>query len=991
MATKIITSTAEDCSDRAGQTTPPNADDGNRSLAQTTSPEFMKTLLFSALLALALVGWRNPARAQSPPIPPPTQLGNISTRASVQIDDNVLIGGFIIQGTEAKKIMVRAIGPSLTAHGITNTLGNPTLVLHNAAGAVIGTNDNWQTTQIGGLITSSQVSDIQNSKLAPSQPNESAIIVTLQPGNYTAVVQGANGTTGIGLMEVYDLSPSATSILGNISTRALVQTGDQVIIGGFIIQGIEAKKVMVRALGPSLTAFGISNALGNPTLSLRDAAGTLIGSNDNWQTTKVGGAVTESQVYEIQNSKLAPSKVSESVIIASLQPGNYTAIVQGVNGATGVGLVEVYDLGSDEGVSPAKITLAEVSESRFNATASIMRFKITGESFSTDADTVQVYHNSNAVPASLTHLDGTEVSVDPILNEGRNDIILVAADSHGRLVYREFTFWAGDNILEGTLVDENGQPANGAELAVRLGDDQGVFSTTVSANGTFSFSNLPDRTVLLNAVASNNRLAALATNGGAGSVHLKLDVIKAPSSIDNNDFDQGTGGWEIGTAPVQIVPHDEGSTGASTFSSTQNQRLRQLTAASAGSMDLLLSTQGEGPQMISRTFKTKAGTKNVTLRYRFITSEVPGGYYGTKYNDSFNVSIRSGLGGRVVTESQSMNGLGLAAFDGSGATAWRETSLPVSAQGDTVQVNLTVSNVADGAYDSNLVVDFVEEKQISITAFNLNDIDGAPLQFLSADSVNPYFGGKTRVHGTVTVEGPSDDELQSLVLEIIQGGVVVATADLAQSARGILLKPFGPGGKVQITSVSLVFELTTAQAANVDGTNDGTLSLRFRATSKNGQEVTEDAGSVQLLVRYRKNNRYPPRDEAQGGDDWARPSLRDLAGHYSGLSWGDFSNMNGGYFSPHGSHTNGIDVDGYFAGYEKRDAAVAAKIIEQLNDPTYGPQITMVFVAFEKKGSNTDFWDAIKDKILTGNRKARDYIRPEKHHTGHFHWRIKGN
>jgi acetyl esterase/lipase len=282
----------------------------------------------------------------SAPIPPgastPTA-GNISTRGFVQTGDNVMIGGFIIEGGGPKTVIVRAIGPELTPFGIPDVLADPILELHDGGGALIASNDNWQSTVIGGIITSNQVSAIQNSGHAPTQPSESAIIATLQPGNYTAIVRGVNNTGGVALVEVDDLSPHTTSILGNISTRGFVQTGDNVMIGGFIIGGSGPKTVIVRAIGPELTLFGIPDVLADPILELHDGGGALIASNDNWQSTVMGGIITSNQVSAIQNSGHAPTQPSESAIIATLQPGNYTAIVRGVNNTGGVALVEVDD------------------------------------------------------------------------------------------------------------------------------------------------------------------------------------------------------------------------------------------------------------------------------------------------------------------------------------------------------------------------------------------------------------------------------------------------------------------------------------------------------------------------------------------------------------------------------------------------------------------------------------------------------------------------
>ena len=262
------------------------------------------------------------------------QLGNISTRAFVRTGDDVAIGGFIVTGTGQKRVIVRALGPSLANHGITNPLQNPTLELHDHTSAVIASNDNW--------MNAPNRQEIINSGLAPTNNLESAILTSLNPGNYTAIVRGVNNGTGIGLVEVYDLDQTAGSKLGNISTRALVQTGNNVMIGGFIIIN-QPTRVIIRAIGPSLTQLGVPGALANPQLELHDAQ-SLIGRNDDWQHTQIGGVITSDQVTEIRNSGLAPTNPAESAIIATLQPGDYTAIVRGVNNTSGIALAEVYEL-----------------------------------------------------------------------------------------------------------------------------------------------------------------------------------------------------------------------------------------------------------------------------------------------------------------------------------------------------------------------------------------------------------------------------------------------------------------------------------------------------------------------------------------------------------------------------------------------------------------------------------------------------------------------
>jgi hypothetical protein len=261
----------------------------------------------------------------------PSQAMNISIRARVETGNNVLIGGFIITGTAPKKVIIRAIGPSLSRHGLSNVLADPTLELHDRNGALLQSNDNWQADP-------SQASQISAAGLAPSSNLESAIIATLQPGRYTAIVRGKNSGQGIALAEVYDLEPATDSQLGNISGRSYVQTNNDVMISGFIIgNNIGASTVIVRAIGPSLARSGLSNVLADPTLELHDGNGALLRSNDNWQDDA-------DQAARITAAHLAPSNSRESAIWASLAPGNYTAIVRGKNNGVGIGLAEVYSL-----------------------------------------------------------------------------------------------------------------------------------------------------------------------------------------------------------------------------------------------------------------------------------------------------------------------------------------------------------------------------------------------------------------------------------------------------------------------------------------------------------------------------------------------------------------------------------------------------------------------------------------------------------------------
>lgn len=246
----------------------------------------------------------------------------------MQTGNNVAIVGFIITGNAAKKIIVRGIGPSLTTVGITGVLADPVLELHGPNGSLITSNDNWKDTQQAAI----------QSSIPPKNDLESAIVATLAPGGYTAILRGKNGGTGVGLVEMYDLAPTSSSKLVNISTRGFVLIGNDVMIAGFSFgQGTASEKVIVRAIGPSLTTSGVTNVLADPTLELHNGNGVLLMSNDNWKDNA-------GQAAQIIASGIAPKNNLESAIVTTVAPGQYTAIVRGKNSTTGVALAEVYHL-----------------------------------------------------------------------------------------------------------------------------------------------------------------------------------------------------------------------------------------------------------------------------------------------------------------------------------------------------------------------------------------------------------------------------------------------------------------------------------------------------------------------------------------------------------------------------------------------------------------------------------------------------------------------
>jgi arylsulfate sulfotransferase len=253
---------------------------------------------------------------------------NISTRGLVGTGDNVLIGGFIITGTDPKTVVLRALGPSLSGFGLSGVLADPVLSVYNSSHTLIATNDNWQSDPNHFIV--------ESNGLAPANLSESAAARSLAPGAYTVIVTGKDPTPGIGLVEVYDIEPLSHSTLANMSTRGSVGTLDNVLISGFIVGDVGSSTVVVRALGPSLASHGVSGVLSDPTLEIYDSTGSLIASNDNW--------LDNVNWIDVRKNALSPTSPSESALVLHLPAGAYTAIVRGANDGTGIGLAEVYTL-----------------------------------------------------------------------------------------------------------------------------------------------------------------------------------------------------------------------------------------------------------------------------------------------------------------------------------------------------------------------------------------------------------------------------------------------------------------------------------------------------------------------------------------------------------------------------------------------------------------------------------------------------------------------
>jgi hypothetical protein len=299
-------------------------DEGHIGLHAQHSERVNKKWYDNIVIATQYIG---PMASASPsPSPTPTapaQLQNISSRLLIQTGHNVGIAGFVIGGTEAKKLLIRGLGPTLSQFNVTGVMPNPTLKLYDGSGSLITANDDWK---------SNQEADITATQLAPPNDVESAVLATLQPGAYTVIQSDASAATGIGLLEVYDLNVLASSRLVNLSTRGMVQTGARALITGCSVAA-DSNDVLVRALGPSLRMLGVDNALADPVVTLYDSNANVIAANDNWK---------DSQPSAVERTGLQPPDDLDAAILARLARGNYTAIATSKNGSVGIGLVEVY-------------------------------------------------------------------------------------------------------------------------------------------------------------------------------------------------------------------------------------------------------------------------------------------------------------------------------------------------------------------------------------------------------------------------------------------------------------------------------------------------------------------------------------------------------------------------------------------------------------------------------------------------------------------------
>jgi hypothetical protein len=680
-----------------------------------------------------------------------------------------------------------------------------------------------------------------------------------------------------------------------------------------------------------------------------------------------------------------------------------------------------------EGASPATFTPASANVS-FALSCPILRIA--------PDDPVVVLADGWPVSPDQLVLTPSRVGMSflPVQN-GRLELDLYAHDRWGFSISGHAVLWVGAAQQVVRVIDEAGDPVAGAQVQLRLGDEPSVRAQAITAfDGRVAFSSLPARTANVFASDASNRIGfrAVAIGAESSEVTVPLVAMRGPSPIDNNDFSLGTAGWEIGSAPVELIPHTEGPLDPAPAApvmpylglrSEAHARLNRAPAllgaglAAAGEdMDLQISTSGEGRQGVSRTFELSPGTKSVRVRYRFVTSEVPGGYFGTKYNDTFDVAVRSE--GDSVRDGNSMNALGRGSFDGAGATAWFETELEteaagsamaaapwrefvVAADGGTIQVDAGVANVSDDLLDSQLVIDIVEQKKLRVANFFLYDAIKHPtksyewitvLDQLSASN-HTFHGGNTRVWGEFKLEGDAETKVTEVILQVLEGGNVIADAELPAAQHGEIYTKFGDDETIESRPVNLanvLFEIPGGELATANQDTNGNVTLRLVAKGKDKDDKEEkdeeDFGSVAKVTRFTADDRYgdPNVDAPMGGDQWALPNVLDFVGDLpADYVFGDMSNMNAGPFPTHDTHMTGQSIDTWFPGYNNRDAADAQRLINLLNDDALGSRIRRIYVTYTNA-----FQQAIQGVVLDDGRQATAVFGNEADHDTHFHLEV---
>jgi hypothetical protein len=477
----------------------------------------------------------------------PAQSLNISTRLRVEAGDRVGIGGFIITGTEPKKVAIRGIGPSLGSSGLSDLLADPTLVLADSNGS-FAQNDNWQDNP-------AQARELTDLGLALQNPNESGMVVTLLPGAYTVLLVGKNQTEGLALVEIYDADPAAASKLANLSTRGFVRTGDSVMIGGFILgHGTLDANVIVRGLGPSLSRFMLVDVLADPKLELRDANGALLIANDNWQDDPVMAA-------QLTGYGLQPTHALEPAIFARLAPGPFTSIVVGKNGDIGIALVELYAIPilvtstADSGPGSLRDAVAAARDGdtiQFDPALNGQAITLTSGELLIDKSIAIKGFQLFPLPVQRSTAGGTPAFRIFHITPGHTVTIQGLTISNGSAQGGVPERWGGGIYNDGSTLTVAYCVISGNSATGAGGDGGGIFNNANSAGHA-------DLTISHSIVSGNsaygNTSGGGIFNNGAGQLH-HATVVLNDSTISGNSASHGAGiynsGFDAGDASLVV-------------------------------------------------------------------------------------------------------------------------------------------------------------------------------------------------------------------------------------------------------------------------------------------------------------------------------------------------------------------------------------------------------------------------------------------------------
>ena len=613
----------------------------------------------------------------------------------------------------------------------------------------------------------------------------------------------------------------------------------------------------------------------------------------------------------------------------------------------------------------------ELTEGSLQPLEDPVRLKATNGVLLSTIASQSVTLNGDAVSGPSIRIADNALVLSLPLNDGRNQVVVYAPDNAGNATQTNFTIWAGVSTVTGRVLDADGNPVVGATVVAALGDDQSVkASTTTDDTGGYSLHNFPAKTVLVTATGPNGLSGFSSGHAGTDFEDLVLRPFGTPVSVANNDFHLGTEGWISDNGrPLNVEPHVEHP--------GESPRASRRRLPGTDPADLSLDALGSGHHSARYTFTPPVMSQSVRIRYRVqaLLGEEPG-------EAAFRVVLRS-QSGAAVAASSAVHALSEEVIATDRSAQWRDLTIPLNVPGESVEVVLTLSNVGLSSFSrSRIIVDYLDTPEISINAAKVFDIDNAPLRYLSASS-HPYFGGNTRVNASFSIKGAANTRLTNVALHVSQGGHLVATGRLVDALVPTIYRDFD-AQHIALDDPQLAFEIPSSEFKRVRTESDAPLVLTLVATNGNQEVARYDLGPVSALSRWTRLPRYGTRDELRGGDDWITPSAREVLA-ISDVTWGDFSNMNAGSFAPnHAMHSAGMSVDGWYAGYQKLDAAAAGNMLKLLNQDGVGQRARYVYVT-HKAESGDAFYDAYKDVVLLDGRKASDVIKSRSGHATHFH------